>query len=138
MDFSPDSLSLLRLPVLSILCVPSASQLDLSYNTIGGHYGVGCNPDFDGELQQIFTADPDGAQDIAGALRVNGGLTELNIAHNSITDDGITAICNAVQSYKESKLAKLNVADNNISPIGATAVAAIVAVTGSLTLVRAP
>ncbi len=83
---------------------------------------------------------PAGVKLIAEALRtsVTGGLTELNIARNSIMDDGITAICNALQSYKESKLAKLNVADNNISPIGATAVAAIVAVTGSLTLVRAP
>ncbi len=97
-------------------------QLDLSCNRLCGvdEYGEG-----------TYTAK--GITAIADALRVNGGLTELNIAHNSIMDDGITAICNAVQSYKESKLAKLNVAANNISQIGATAVAAMVAVTGALT-----
>ncbi len=77
----------------------------------------------------------EGAAALAPALAANGGLTELNIARNSINDEGITAICNAVQGNKESKLAKLNVADNNISPVGATAVAAMVAVTGALTSV---
>jgi hypothetical protein len=72
---------------------------------------------------------------LAEALRasVTGALTELNIAGNSIKDEGITAICNAVQS---NKLTKLNVAGNNISPVGATAVAAMVAVTGGLTSIN--
>ena len=80
MDFSPDSLSLLRLPVLSILCVPLASQLDLSNNMIGGHYEDD-GYESDGERgsweKTICVADPEGAQAIAGALRVNGGLTEV-------------------------------------------------------------
>ena len=61
------------------------------------------------------------------------GLTELNIAVNWIKDEGITAICNAVQGNKESKLATLNVACSAMSPVGARAVAAMVAVTGGLT-----
>ena len=85
MDFSPDSLSLLRLPVLSILCVLSASQLDLSNNMIGGHYEVdgyeSGGEGFDGVRgrweKTIFVADPEGAQAIAGALRVNGELTKI-------------------------------------------------------------
>ena len=76
---------------------------------------------------------PEGATLIAILMPSMGGLTELNIARNSIEDEGITAICNAVQGNKESKLAKLNVAGNNISPVGATAVAAMVAVIGALT-----
>jgi hypothetical protein len=72
MDFSPDSLS----PVLSILCVPSASQLDLSNNMIGGHYEDD-GYDSDGDEMTKFVAEPEGAQAIAGALRVNGGLTEV-------------------------------------------------------------
>ena len=69
--------------------------------------------------------------DLSQAI-VTGALTDLYIWSNSIKDEGITAICNAVQGNKESKLAKLNVGDNNISPIGATAVAAMVAVTSGL------
>ena len=61
------------------------------------------------------------------------GLTELNSAVNWIKDEGITAICNAVQGNKESKLALLNVACSAMSPVGARAVAAMVAVTGGLT-----
>jgi NLR family CARD domain-containing protein 3 len=76
---------------------------------------------------------PFGANAVAALVVATGGLTELNIANNSIKDEGITAICYAVQGNKESKLAKLNVAGNNISPVGATAVAAMVAVTGGLT-----
>jgi hypothetical protein len=89
-------------------------ELDLSgHNNIGGEAG---------------------AKHVADMLHVNGGLMELNIAGNSIKDEGITAICNAVQGNKEGKLAKLNVAGNNMSPVGATAVAAMVAVTGALTV----
>ena len=97
-------------------------QLDLSDNQLCGkdRWGRG-------------THTAEGITAIADALRVNGGLTELNIAGNSIKDEGITAICNAVQGNKEGKLAKLNVAGNNMSPVGATAVAAMVAVTGALT-----
>jgi hypothetical protein len=78
----------------------------------------------------------EGAAALAPALAANGGLaglTDLNIAVNWIKDEGITAICNAVQGNKESKLATLNVACSAISPVGATAVAAMVAVTGRLT-----
>jgi Ran GTPase-activating protein (RanGAP) involved in mRNA processing and transport len=84
------------------------------------------------DLYDAWTG-PEGATLIAILMPSMGGLTELNIERNSIKDEGITAICNAVQGNKESKLAKLNVAGNNISPVGATAVAAMVAVIGGLT-----
>ena len=75
----------------------------------------------------------EGAAALAPALAANGSLTELNIAVNTIKDEGITVICNAVQGNKETKLASLDVVHNYISPVGATAVAAMVAVTGALT-----
>ncbi len=103
-------------------------QLDLSINQL---CGKGARGNYTAEGRATYTAE--GITAIADALRVNSGLTELNLAGNSIKDEGITAICNAVQGNKESKFAKLNVAGNHISPVGANAVAAMVAVTGALT-----
>ena len=55
---------------------------------------------------------------------------------NNIGNEGITAVCEAIQSNEGSKLASLNIGRNGISPVGAKAVAAMVAATGSLTKVR--
>ncbi len=66
-------------------------------------------------------------------MRVNGGLTALNLSSNCLKDEGVSAVCEAIQSNKETKLASLNFGDNNIGPVGANAVAAMVAVTGGLT-----
>ena len=85
------------------------------------------------KLDLIGQIGVEGGMVVAGLIPVMGGLKELNIAGNSIMDEGITAICNAVQGNKETKLASLNVSFNYISSVGATAVAAMVAVTGSLT-----
>ena len=70
---------------------------------------------------------------IASLISVNGGLTALNLSSNSLKDEGVNAVCEAIQSNKETKLASLNFSYNSIGPVGANAVAAMVAVTGALT-----
>ena len=70
---------------------------------------------------------------IASLISNNASLTELNLYHNEVEDEGVTAICEAVQSNKETKLASLNVGSNKIGPAGAKSVAAMVAVIPSLT-----
>ena len=76
---------------------------------------------------------PAGVKHVAKMLGVNGSLTELSIYGNRVGDEGDGAICEAIQSNKETKLASLNFGNNGVSPVGANAVAAMVAVTGSLT-----
>jgi Ran GTPase-activating protein (RanGAP) involved in mRNA processing and transport len=85
----------------------------------------------DGYGRGTYTAE--GITAIADALRVNGALTELSIYGNRIGDEGVRAICEAIQSNKETKLASLYMGFNKIGPVGATSVAAMVAVTGGLT-----
>ncbi len=97
-------------------------QLDLSNN----HW---CHGHDDGNARHTaegFTA-------IADALRVNGALTALDLSFNSLKDEGVSAVCEAIQSNKETKLTSLNFSYNVIGPVGANAVAAMVAVTGGLT-----
>ena len=76
---------------------------------------------------------PAGAVALAPAIAANGGLTALNLSSNSLKDEGVNAVCKAIQSNKETKLASLNFSSNGIGPVGANAVAAMVAVTGGLT-----
>jgi NLR family CARD domain-containing protein 3 len=78
-----------------------------------------------------FTSE--GINAIADAIRVNGALTELCIDGNYVGDEGVSAVCEAIQSNKETKLASLYFRGNGIGPVGANAVAAMVAVTGALT-----
>ena len=80
-----------------------------------------------------YGRDMTGIKQLAAALGVNGSLTVLILWRNDLEDEGVSAICEAIQSNKETKLASLNFGDNGIGPVGATAVAAMVAVTGSLT-----
>jgi hypothetical protein len=56
----------------------------------------------------------------------------LDLSFNDLNDDGVSAVCEAIQSNKETKLASLNMGANSIGPIGAKSVAAMVAVTGAL------
>ena len=74
---------------------------------------------------------------VAGLIPVMGGLTALNLSFNDLEDEGVSAVCAAIQSNKETKLASLNFSRNYIGPVGANAVAAMVAVTGALTQVLA-
>ena len=86
-------------------------ELDISHSEIGGSAG---------------------AKDVAKMVGVNGGLTALNLSSNSLNDEGVNAVCEAIQSNKETKLASLNFSFNSIGPVGANSVA-MVAVTGALT-----
>ena len=97
-------------------------QLDLSKNELCGLNREGYG-----------THTAEGIAAVADALRVNGGLTALDLRSNYLKDEGASAVCEAIQSNKETKLASLNFGDNDIGPVGANAVAAMVAVTGGLT-----
>jgi hypothetical protein len=105
------------IPVMGAL-----TSLDLSGNQLCGLDDFG-----DGTYTaEVITA-------IADALRVNGGLTALDLSSNRLKDEGVSAVCEAIQSNKETKLASLNFKDNGIGPVGSKSVAAMVAVTGALT-----
>ena len=69
---------------------------------------------------------------IASLICDNGSVTDLNLSDNLIKDEGVTAICEAVQSNKETKLVSLNVGKNSMGPAGAKSVAAMVAVIPSV------
>jgi hypothetical protein len=75
----------------------------------------------------------EGGMVVAGLVPVMGALTALNLSSNRLEDEGVSAVCKAIQSNKETKLASLNFERNRIGPVGANAVAAMVAVTGALT-----
>ena len=77
-----------------------------------------------------------GITELATALGINVRLMALDLSFNYLKDEGVSAVCEAIQSNKETKLASLNFGDNGIGPVGANAVAAMVAVTGSLTSVE--
>ena len=72
---------------------------------------------------------------VADLIPVMGGLTALDLSSNSLKDEGVSAVCKAIQTNKETKLALLNFKNNGIGPSGANAVAAMVAVIGALTRV---
>jgi Ran GTPase-activating protein (RanGAP) involved in mRNA processing and transport len=102
-------------------------QLNLSNNCLCDVWD-----DDSGRLYGDYTSE--GINAIADAFRVNGALTALNLSSNSLEDEGVSAVCKAIQSNKETKLASLNFENNGIGPVGASAVAAMVAVTGALTV----
>jgi len=77
-----------------------------------------------------------GAKHVAKMLGVNGGLMALDLSNNGLEDEGVSAVCEVIQSNKETKLASLNFMHNGISPVGSKSVAAMVAVTGALTSVK--
>ena len=100
----------------------SLTSLNLGHNQL-------CGLDMYG--RRTYTAD--GITAIADALRVNGSLTALDLSSNKLKDEGVSAVCKAIQNNKETKLATLNFWNNEIGPVGANALAAMVVVTGSLT-----
>ena len=55
------------------------------------------------------------------------------MSFNNLKDEGVSAVCEAIQSNKETKLSSLNFGHNGVGPVEANAVAAMVAATGSLT-----
>ena len=58
----------------------------------------------------------------------------MSIFGNYVGNEGVDAICEAIKSNKETKLASLNFGENSIGPVGANTVGAMVAVTGALTV----
>ena len=95
------------MPVMGAL-----TSIDLSSNNLGGEAG---------------------AKHVADMLGVNSGLMALDLSYNNLNDEGVSAVCEAIQSNKETKLVSLNMVMNRIGPVGAKSVAAMVAVTGTLT-----
>ena len=112
--------------IANALRVSGLTSIDLSGNQLCGIYT------YLRELRGTYTTE--GIAAIAEALRVNGALTALDLSSNSLKDEGVSAVCKAIQSNKETKLASLNFSSNGIGPVGANAVAAMVAVTGLLTV----
>ena len=78
---------------------------------------------------------PLGAKALVEGGAFTASLTSLSLGYNSLGDEGVTAICEAVQSNKEMKLAYLVIEYNGVGPAGAKSVAAMVAVIPSLTQV---
>ena len=119
--------------------MPSASQLDLSNNFIGGHYEDDGYDSDTGDYVQKFVADPEGVQAIACALRDNGALTKLSLAQNKLEEAGTKAICEALEQNKTLK--ELDIRGNrhrhgNIGgSAGAKHVAKMLGVNGALTTV---
>ena len=89
--------------------------------------------DISGDWRGSNTGGSAGATHVAKMVRVNGGLTSLDLSFNELEDEGVSAVCKAIQSNKETKLASLNFKYNDFGLGGANAVAALVAVTGGLT-----
>ena len=58
-----------------------------------------------------------GAKHVADMLGVNGGLTALDLSNNNLYDEGVSAVCEAIQSNKETKLASLNMGKNRIGSV---------------------
>ena len=46
-----------------------------------------------------------------------GGLTALDLSCNDLKVEGVSAVCEAIQSNKETKLASLNMGASSIGPI---------------------
>ena len=92
----------------------SRSQLDLSRNEI----------------------DAEGAKPLADAFRVTASMTKILVGNNKLGNQGTIIICDALRESTVSKVQELDLALNNIGPDGAKAIAALCAVTGSITSVR--
>jgi hypothetical protein len=130
--------------------VPSASQLDLSNNFIGGHYeDYGYDSDT-GDYVQKYVADPEGVQAIACvacALRVNGALTRVDVGQNNIAGDGAVQLAAAVlgnfkieifneipiKEMRANSLTELDLNGKDFGVEGGMVVAGLIPVMGVLT-----
>ena len=121
----------------------SVTSVDVGYNEIGKEAAL--------ELINIFKQKqmvsvglaqcglgPQEAAVVADMIHVIPSVTSLSLGGNSLGDEGVTAICEAMQSNKEIKLASLELKANNVGPTGATFVAAMVAVVASISLQKLP
>jgi hypothetical protein len=105
-------------------------QLDLSNNKL-------CGIDHDGE----GTYNAEGITAIADALRVNGTLTMLSLAHNRLGEEGTKAICEALEQNKTLKELDIShygssFGSNIGGSAGAKHVAKMLGVNGALTKIE--
>ena len=80
--------------------------------------------------------DSESAKALAPALAASASLTKILVCSNALGDKGTTILCDALRESTVSKVQELDLKGNDIGPDGAKAVAALCAVTGSLTEVR--
>ena len=73
------------------------TTIDLSGNQLCGVW-----TDDDGDEHGNYTAE--GITAIADALRINGSLTALNLSSNKLKDEGVSAVCEAIQSCSLTKM----------------------------------
>ena len=107
-------------------------QLDLSWNSIGGHEEPD-GYDSDGDEQTKCVADLTGIQAIADALKVTPSVTKILVGDNRLCDEGTIMLCDALRESKVTKVQELDLSENSIGPEGAKAVAAMAGVIASLT-----
>ena len=111
----------------------------LSWNSLGAEGAAALAPalaanggltsfNLSGNNLTHYGRDMTGITKLATALGINVRLTALDLSFNYLKDEGVSAVCEAIQSNKETKLALLNFEHNGIGPVGANAVAAMVAV----------
>ena len=115
----------------------------LSWNSLGAEGAAALAPaltanggltsfNLSGNNLTHYGRDMTGITELATALGLNVRLMALDLSFNYLKDEGVSAVCEAIQSNKETKLTSLNFGYNGIGPVGANAVAAMVVVTGSL------
>ena len=96
-------------------------------------YSIDCDGDLDmllgskGSANRVLCS----TWAMSPSWRASGSLTALDLSVNKLKDEGVSAVCEAIQSNKETTLSSLNFGYNGIGPVGANAVAAMVAATGS-------
>ena len=111
----------------------------LSWNSLGAEGAAALAPaltanggltsfNLSGNNLTHYGRDMTGITKLATALGLNVRLMALDLSFNYLKDEGVSAVCEAIQSNKETKLASLNFEHNGIGPVGANAVAAMVAV----------
>ena len=64
---------------------------------------------------------------------VSTSLTKILVGGNKLGNEGASILCNALRESTVSKVQELDLNRNHIGPDGAKAIAALCAVTGSLT-----
>ena len=70
---------------------------------------------------------------MAPAIAVSASLTKILVGFNQLGDQGATVLCDALRESTVSKVQELDLKFNDIGPDGAKAIAALCAVSASLT-----
>jgi hypothetical protein len=76
-----------------------------------------------------------GAAALASAIALSASLTQISVGLNELRDEGTMILCNALRESTVSIVQQLDLERNGIGAAGAKAVAALCAVSGSLTTV---